>query len=98
MTSPRSQLVDPLTPGYYHCISRCVRRAWLCGVDRYTRKSYEHRRAWVEARILELGAVFALGVYAYAVMSNHLHVVVKLDPVAAWSWSPGRGLASVVRL
>ena len=88
MTSPRSQLVDASTPGYYHCISRCVRRAWLCGVDRYTKKSYEHRRAWVVARILELGAVFALGVYAYAVMSNHLHVVVKLDPALAWSWSP----------
>jgi len=87
MTSPRSQLVDPTTPGYYHCISRCVRRAWLCGVDSYTGESYEHRRQWVEDRIFELAEIFALGVYAYAVMSNHLHIVVRLDPALAWSWS-----------
>ena len=54
MTTARHLLVDPDTPGYYHCISRCVRRAWLCGVDPYDGKSYEHRRAWVELRLLEL--------------------------------------------
>ena len=89
MTSPRSKLVDPTTPGYYHCVSRCVRRAWLCGVDDYSGESYEHRRQWVEDRLVELGAAFALGVYAYAVMSNHLHVVVRLDPSVACSWSAG---------
>ena len=88
MTSPRSQLVDPTTPGYYHCIARCVRRAWLCGVDEYTGESFEHRRQWVEERILELGTIFSLGVYAYAVMSNHLHLVVRLDPATASAWSP----------
>lgn len=88
MTSPRSQLVDPTTPGYYHCMSRCVRRAWLCGVDACSGESFEHRRQWVEDRIVELGRSFALGVYAYAVMSNHLHVVVKLDPATAWAWLP----------
>jgi hypothetical protein len=59
MTSPRSQLVDPTTPGYYHCMSRCVRRAWLCGIDAYTGESFEHRRQWVEDRIVELGRIFA---------------------------------------
>jgi hypothetical protein len=33
MTSPRSHLVDPESPGFYHCISRFVRRALLCGDD-----------------------------------------------------------------
>jgi hypothetical protein len=87
MTSARSLLVDPDTPGFYHCISRCVRRAWLCGVDPYNGTSYEHRREWVEKRLLELAEIFAVGVYAYAVMSNHVHVVLRIDPTAAATWT-----------
>ena len=77
MTTARSHLVDPYTPGFYHCISRCVRRAWLCGIDPYDGKSYEHRREWVEQRLLELAEIFAVGIHAYAVMSNHVHVVLQ---------------------
>ena len=60
-----------------------MRRAWLCGVDPYNGKSYEHRREWLEQRLLELAEIFAVGIYAYAVMSNHVHVVLRIDPVAA---------------
>jgi REP element-mobilizing transposase RayT len=88
MTSPRSHLVDPTAIGFYHCISRCVRRAFLCGEDASTGRSYEHRKQWVENRLLELAEVFAVGIYAYAVMSNHLHVVVYIDPSATVAWSP----------
>ena len=86
MTSARRLLVDPDTSGFYHCISRCVRRAWLCGIDPYDGKSYEHRRGWVEQRLLELADIFAVGVYAYAVMSNHVHVVLRIDPALAARW------------
>ena len=34
MTYARSILVPPGSPGTYHYVSRCVRRAWLCGEDR----------------------------------------------------------------
>ena len=68
-------------------MTRCVRRAFLCGVDAESGDSFEHRKAWVEERILELGAIFAVAVYAYAVMSNHVHVVVFVDPDAAARWS-----------
>ncbi|WP_291146422.1 hypothetical protein [Dokdonella sp.] len=71
MTTTRSLLVDPDVPGFYHCISRCVRRAWLCGVDPYNGISYEHRRTWVEQRLLELSGIFAVGVYAYGNASGH---------------------------
>ena len=87
MTSPRRQLVDPTSPGYFHCVTRCVRRAFLCGVDAESGESFEHRKAWVEERILELGTIFAMAVYAYAVMSNHVHVVVYVDPDAAAAWT-----------
>lgn len=87
MTYPRSQLVSEAEPGFYHVVSRCVRRAFLCGEDTVTGQSFEHRRQWIEARILELADCFAVSVYAYAVMSNHFHVVVHVDPAASMTWS-----------
>jgi len=88
MTSPRRQIVDPAASGFYHCVSRCVRRAFLCGQDAYSGKDFEHRKEWVEQRLLELARWFSVGVYSYAVMSNHLHVVMHVDPGVAAGWSP----------
>ena len=59
----------------------------MCGVDHYTGQSYEHRRDWVESRLLELAAVFAIDICAYVVMSNHLHLVLRIDVELAKHWS-----------
>jgi REP element-mobilizing transposase RayT len=56
-----------------------VRKAFLCGINNSTGENFEHRREWVDSRILELATIFAIDICAYAVMSNHLHVVVKVD-------------------
>ncbi|MDX1431029.1 MAG: transposase [Gammaproteobacteria bacterium] len=87
MGYPRYLLVPPDSPGIYHCVSRCVRRAFLCGADPVTGRSYEHRKQWLEDRILELAQHFAVAVHSYAVMSNHFHVVVEIDPDAPRHWS-----------
>ncbi len=84
--SRKSQISLVDTP-YYHCVSRCVRRSFLCGVDKYSGQNYEHRRGWVEARLLFLSSVFSIDIAAYAVMSNHCHVVVYVDKAQADEWS-----------
>ncbi len=98
MTYARSILAPSGSPGTYHCVSRCVRRAWLCGEDRESGRSYEHRRQWVEARIGELAEVFSVAVWGYAVMSNHLHVVVEVIPQAAAKWTADEVAARWSRL
>ena len=51
MTRPRSTLVSVADTPYYHCVGRCVRRAFLCGEDVVTSKSFTHRRQWMLDRL-----------------------------------------------
>ena len=81
MTTARSELVDLDVTRYYHCISRCVRRAFLCG------EGFEHRRQWIEDRIEMLAGHFAVSVCGFSVMGNHLHLLLRLDPSTAAAWS-----------
>jgi REP element-mobilizing transposase RayT len=87
MTRPRKQLASIDDTPYYHIVSRCVRKSFLCGFDKQSGISYEHRRQWIENRIRILGSIFPLQICAYSVMSNHLHIVVKLCPEEADLWS-----------
>lgn len=85
MTTPRRLLVDPNNPLFYHLVSRCVRQAWLCG--KHGQHDFSHRKTWLLERIEKLASCFALEVHAYAIMSNHFHLVVYLDPTEAANWS-----------
>jgi REP element-mobilizing transposase RayT len=87
MPQPRSSQISLLDTPYYHCVSRCVRRSFLCGIDNYSGQSYEHRRGWVEKRLLFLSSVFAIDLCDYAVMSNHAHVVLHVDVKQTQTWS-----------
>lgn len=86
MTRARNQLISLDTTPYYHCISRCVRRAFLWGEDSLTGNNYEHRKEWVIVRLRELAEIFAIDICAYAIMSNHYHLVLRVDRQKAEEW------------
>lgn len=71
---------------YYHCISRCVRRQYLCGEDPLTGKDFSHRRDWIRGRIFELSEIFAIQICSYVVMSNHVHLIICVDQQQALAW------------
>lgn len=87
MPEPRYRQVSIDDTPYYHCISRCVRRAFLCGSDSVTGFDFEHRRQWIVDRIKLLCSVFAVDLCAYAIMSNHYHIVVRINADESRNWS-----------
>ena len=87
MARARGSLIDLSATPYYHVVSRCVRRAFLCGEDPYTGQDYNHRRQWVLDKIHLLSSIFAIDIAAYAIMSNHYHLVLRVDREQALTWS-----------
>ena len=79
MTRAREQQICCEDTPYYHCISRVVRKAFLCGYDRTSQQNYEHRRQWVIDRLAVLSEVFCIDICAYAIMSNHYHLVLYIN-------------------
>ncbi|HMM78222.1 MAG TPA: transposase [Gammaproteobacteria bacterium] len=72
---------------YYHCIGRCVRRSYLCGKDPVSGRNFDHRKGIILERLKLLTETFAIDLCAYALMSNHYHLVVKLEPKRAAAWT-----------
>jgi hypothetical protein len=81
MTIARAHLVDPLVCRWYHCTTRCVRRAFLLG------EGDNDLKTWIENRLRELAEIFAVGVGGYSVLDNHFHLLLRMDPEVAIGWS-----------
>lgn len=86
MTFARSSQIDISISPYYHCMTRCVRRSYLCGHDEETGRDYSHRKSWIVSRIKYLTSIFAIHVCAYAIMSNHYHLVLFVNDTKAQNW------------
>jgi REP element-mobilizing transposase RayT len=87
MPKPRSQQKSLVDTPYHHICSRTVRKAFLCGVNKETGVSFEHRCIWIEQRIFQLPWVFAINICAYAVMHNHLHILLHVDSKQVKQWT-----------
>lgn len=85
MPKPRKQQIALSETPYYHLISRCVRSAFLCGITETY--NFEHRRSWILKRLHLLTQMFAIDIAAFALMSNHYHLVVRVDVTRATDWS-----------
>jgi hypothetical protein len=83
----RAEVVVEDEVGVYHCIQRVVRRAFLCGVDSVTGNSFDHRRDWGRDRLESLAGLFSIEIAAFAVMSNHVHVILRNRPDVVATWS-----------
>jgi len=79
MPKPRKLQISLEATPFYHCVSRCVRRAFLCGRDTVTGRFYEYRRHQIENRPIRLASIFFIDVAAFAVHSNHYHLVLHVD-------------------
>jgi REP element-mobilizing transposase RayT len=75
----RKSLVCLNDTPYYHVVARCVRRAWLWGFDEYAGRDYSHRKEWILERLSVLTSIFSIEICAFAVMSNHYHLVLYVD-------------------
>jgi hypothetical protein len=84
---PRSHIVAKGAVGVYHCWNRCVRRAFLCGYDRVTRKNYNYRRAWIRKQEQQLARLFAIDIAFHSEMQNHIHLILRTRPDIVSSWS-----------
>ena len=98
MTRARNQQVSLDDTPYYHCISRCVRRAYLCGDDPLTGENFDHRKVWLVERVKQLSSIFAIDICAYAVMSNHYHLVLFIDEQEADGWTQDEVIQRWTRL
>jgi REP element-mobilizing transposase RayT len=83
----RADVFDPAEVSVFHCINRCVRQCFLCGDDPTTGRNFDHRKAWLEARLELLAGIFGIDVLGFAIMSNHFHLVLRNRPDVVATWS-----------
>ena len=58
--------------GIVHVVERCVRRAFLAGIDQATGKDYSFRREWIRRRMELLASVFGLRLFPGKRLEEHL--------------------------
>ena len=83
----RAELFDPNDVCIVHCVQRCVRRAFLAGEDPISGKNYEFRREWIRERLECIASIFGVDVLTYAILSNHMHVILRTRPDVVSTWS-----------
>ena len=87
MATARKNQVDLEATSFYHCIGKCIRGTYILDIKSQNCEKFNHRKVWLVDLIKALPQVFAIDVCAYAIMSNHYHLVLRVDKTKAQSWS-----------
>jgi len=83
---PRNQIIAANEVGIHHCYNRCVRRAFLCGFDPVTGRSFEHRKEWIQLRLELLAVSFGIEICDFALLDNHIHLILRTRPDIVADW------------
>ena len=77
---PRNPIIAANELGSYHVFNRCVRRAFLCGIDPVSGRSFNHRKEWIKLRLELLAVSFGIEICDYALLDNHIHLILRTRP------------------
>ena len=82
----RAEVFDPSEVAVLHLCARVVRRCFLFGVDPVTGKNHDHRKIWIEEQLKLLSANFGIDLLAFAILSNHFHLILRSRPDVVETW------------
>lgn len=87
MRKARCEVIDRAEVNCVHVCSRTVRRCFLFGQDTLTGKNFDHRKPWIEELLRHFAAHFGIDLLAYAILSNHFHLILRNRPDVVATWS-----------
>ncbi|MFN5436447.1 MAG: transposase [Planctomyces sp.] len=70
-----------------HVMNRTVRRCFLLGYDPITGRNYDHRKVWIDEQLADQARHFGIDLLCQAIMSNHVHLVLRSRPDVVQEWS-----------
>jgi REP element-mobilizing transposase RayT len=95
---PRRDLIDDNEVGVYHCFNRCVRAESLLSDDLTMGSDYVQRKDWLLGMLTFLAAIFSIDILKYAIMDNHLHLILRNRPDLVRKWSKPKVLRPAMQL
>ncbi len=82
----RAEVFDPSEVAALHICARVVRRCYLLGIDPVTGKNHDHRKIWIEDQLKLLSANFGIDLFAFSILSNHFHLILRSRPDVVQTW------------
>jgi hypothetical protein len=70
-----------------HVMNRTVRRCFLLGDDPVSGRNYDHRKIWIDEQLTLQARHFGIDLLCQAIMSNHVHLVLRSRPDVVKVWS-----------
>lgn len=83
----RAEIFNPNEVACLHVMARVCRRCFLLGNDPITQKNFDHRKTWVEDQLHIQAAHFGIDLISFAIMSNHMHFVLRSRPDVVETWN-----------